>query len=56
MINWAGVIRFNMRHRGDVACYTRPWPVAQVLDIHRGDHMKTLTAMDTKSVVSKEGW
>jgi len=42
-----------MRHRGDVYATHGLGPVAQVLDIHRGDRMKTLTAMDTKSVVGK---
>ena len=46
-------LEFNMRHRGDVYATHGLGPVAQVLDIHRGDRMKTLTAMDTKSVVGK---
>jgi len=29
-------------------------PVAQAFDIHRGDRMVTLVAMDTKSVVGKD--
>ena len=29
-------------------------PVAQALDIHRGDRITTLVAMDTKSVVGKD--
>ena len=44
---------YNMKHRGDVYATHGLGPVAQVLDIHRGDRMKTLTAMDTKSVVGK---
>ena len=41
---------YNMRHRGDVYPTHGLGPVAQALDIHRGDRMKTLVAMDTKSV------
>lgn len=44
---------FNMRHRGDVYATHGLGPVAQALDIHRGDRMKTLIAMDTKSVIGK---
>lgn len=44
---------YNMRHRGDVYATHGLGPVAQVLNIHRGDRMKTLVAMDTKSVVGK---
>lgn len=42
-----------MRHRGDVYATHGLGPVAQALDIHRGDRMATLVAMDTKSVVGK---
>ena len=42
---------YNMRHRGDVYATHGLGPVAQALNIHRGDRMKTLVAMDTKSVV-----
>lgn len=45
---------YNMKHRGDVYATHGLGPVAQALDIHRGDRMKTLVAMDTKSVVGKE--
>ena len=45
---------FNMKHRGDVYATHGLGPVAQALDIHRGDRMKTLVAMDTKSVIGKE--
>lgn len=41
---------YNMRHRGDVYPTHGLGPVAQALDIHRGDRMETLVAMDTKSV------
>ena len=44
---------YNMRHRGDVYATHGLGPVAQVLDIHRGDRMKTLVSMDTKSVIGK---
>jgi len=45
---------YNMKHRGDVYATHGLGPVAQALDIHRGDRMETLVAMDTKSVVGKE--
>ena len=45
---------YNMKHRGDVYATHGLGPVAQCLDIHRGDRMKTLVAMDTKSVVGKQ--
>ena len=45
---------YNMKHRGDVYATHGLGPVAQVLDIHRGDRMETLVAMDTKSVIGKE--
>ena len=44
---------YNMRHRGDVYATHGLGPVAQALNIHRGDRMATLVAMDTKSVVGK---
>ena len=44
---------YNMRHRGDVYATHGLGPVAQVLGLHRGDRMKTLVAMDTKSVVGR---
>ncbi|NVK94606.1 MULTISPECIES: Gfo/Idh/MocA family oxidoreductase [Bacteroides] len=46
-------LEFNMRHRGDVYATHGLGPVAQALDIHRGDRVTTLVAMDTKSVVGK---
>jgi len=42
---------YNMKHRGDVYATHGLGPVAQALDIHRGDRVTTLVAMDTKSVV-----
>lgn len=47
-------LEYNMKHRGDVYATHGLGPVAQALDIHRGDRMKTLVAMDTKSVMGKE--
>ena len=47
-------LEFNKKHRGDVYATHGLGPVAQALDIHRGDRMKTLVAMDTKSVVGKD--
>lgn len=44
---------YNQKYRGDVYATHGLGPVAQVLDIHRGDRMKTLIAMDTKSVNGK---
>lgn len=44
---------YNMRHRGDVYATHGLGPVAQALDIHRGDRMKTLVAMDTESFNGK---
>ena len=47
-------IEYNMKHRGDVYATHGLGPVAQALNIHRGDRMKTLIAMDTKSVIGKD--
>lgn len=41
---------FNRTHRGDIYPTHGLGPVCQVLNIHRGDRMKTLVAMDTKAV------
>ncbi len=43
-------LRYNMESRGDLYATHGLGPVAQALDIHRGDRMATLVAMDTKSV------
>ena len=40
---------YNKKHRGDVYATHGLGPVAQAFDIHRGDRMVTLVAMDTKS-------
>jgi len=47
-------LKYNMEHRGDIYPTHGLGPVAQVLNIHRGDRMKTLVAMDTKSVHGRE--
>ena len=47
-------LEYNMKHRGDVYATHGLGPVAQAMDIHRGDRMTTLVAMDTKSVIGKE--
>jgi len=41
---------FNRSNRGDVYATHGLGPACQVLDIHRGDRMKYLVAMDTKAV------
>lgn len=46
--NWR--LDFNQKHRGDVYATHGLGPVCQVLNIHRGDKLKTLVAMETKSV------
>ena len=45
--NWR--LTFNKTHRGDVYPTHGFGPVCQVLDIHRGDRLKTLVALDTKA-------
>ena len=45
--NWR--LDYNQKNRGDVYPTHGIGPVCQVLNIHRGDRMKTLVAMDTKS-------
>ena len=47
-------MKYNMENRGDVYATHGLGPVAQVLDIHRGDRFTTLVAMDTKSAHGKE--
>jgi len=46
--NWR--LDYNQAHRGDIYATHGLGPIAQVLNIHRGDRMKTLVAMDTKAV------
>lgn len=43
-------MEYNRTHRGDVYATHGLGPACQLLDIHRGDRMKTLVAMDTKAV------
>ena len=43
-------MKYNMENRGDVYATHGLGPVAQALNIHRGDRMTTLVAMDTKAV------
>ena len=47
-------LKHNKENRGDLYATHGLGPVAQALDIHRGDRMKTLVSMDTKSVHGKE--
>lgn len=46
--NWR--MDYNRKNRGDVYATHGMGPACQLLDIHRGDRMKYLVAMDTKSV------
>ena len=46
--NWR--LDFNQKHRGDVYATHGLGPACQVLNIHRGDRMKYLVAVDTPSV------
>lgn len=46
--NWR--LDFNSTHRGDVYPTHGFGPACQLLDIHRGDRIATLVAMDTKAV------
>lgn len=46
--NWR--LDFNRENRGDVYATHGLGPACQLLDIHRGDRMKYLVAMDTRAV------
>ena len=46
--NWR--LDFNREHKGDIYPTHGLGPVCQVMDIHRGDRMKTLVAMETRAV------
>ena len=46
-------LKYNRENRGDLYATHGLGPVAQALDIHRGDRMMTLVSMDTKSVNGK---
>lgn len=50
--NWR--MDYNRKHRGDVYATHGMGPACQLLDIHRGDRMKYLVAMDTKAVSAPE--
>ena len=47
-------LKYNMENRGDLYATHGLGPVAQCMDIHRGDRFTTLVAMDTKSVHGRE--
>lgn len=46
--NWR--MDYNRKFRGDVYATHGMGPACQLLDIHRGDRMKTIVSMDTKAV------
>lgn len=50
--NWR--LDYNRKFRGDVYATHGMGPACQLLDIHRGDRMTTLVAMDTKAVTGPE--
>ena len=50
--NWRW--EFNEKHRGDLYATHGLGPVCQALNIHRGDRMKTLVAMDTDAFTGKK--
>lgn len=52
--NWR--LEYNRKHRGDVYATHGMGPACQLLDIHRGDKMNYLVAMDTKSVNGTKNW
>ncbi|MEE0118270.1 MAG: Gfo/Idh/MocA family oxidoreductase [Bacteroidaceae bacterium] len=47
-------MKYNMENRGDVYATHGLGPVAQCLNIHRGERFTTLIAMDTESFVGKD--
>lgn len=47
--NWR--LEFNRTHKGDLYPTHGLGPICQALNIHRGDQMKTLVAMETSSLV-----
>ncbi len=47
-------MKYNRENRGDVYATHGLGPVAQVMNIHRGDRFKTLVAMDTASFHGRE--
>ena len=52
--NWR--LEYNKDHRGDLYPTHGLGPLCQVLDIHRGDRLKTLVSMDTKAVTGPKMW
>lgn len=46
--NWR--MKYNQEHRGDIYPTHGLGPVCQLLNIHRGDKMNTLVAMDSKAI------
>lgn len=46
--NWR--MDFNQNNRGDIYATHGMGPACQILNMHRGDKMKTLVAMDTKAI------
>lgn len=50
--NWR--LDYNRKFRGDVYPTHGLGPACQLLDMHRGDRMKTLVSMDTKAVTGPE--
>lgn len=52
--NWR--LEFNRDNRGDVYPTHGIGPVCQVLGIHRGDRMKTLVSMDTRTANGGKVW
>lgn len=52
--NWR--LLYNRHNRGDVYPTHGIGPLCQLLDIHRGDRLKTLVAMDTKAVSGAKFW
>lgn len=47
-------MKYNMENRGDIYPTHGLGPVAQCMDIHRGDRFTTLVAMDTESFAGKD--
>ena len=52
--NWR--LEYNRTHLGDVYPTHGIGPICQALNIHRGDRMKSLVAMSTKSVSGDKYW
>ena len=50
-LNWR--LKYNMENRGDLYATHGLGPVAQCMNIHRGDRFTTLVAMDTESFVGR---